>query len=693
MRIIAVFWLVAAVLAKDVPFNFWGDLKTSVLACSACVRELEPLWPQQKEPRDICSNKLAYMTMAGCLMEGYPTLQLVQYFLASCQSRGAKRNITDFYEAYAYYNLSAETITPDTTTVSEPIRLNASHIDMYMDAFSILYNNKDRSIYYGLVILGYWALVFLVAAAANFVTMMFPKLRLCFNGTVSLAIRRFFTMPPLFRKSRLYAKKSLGFIHFYAPSRLETLVLAGFLGLTTILCVIDYKCVEKDPLHITETVAYAHYAANRTGIISCVLVPFVVLLSDRNSILQWMTRWNHATFLLYHRWVARVTILLVVLHSALAVVKVSLSHLFFQLIGQWYLVWGVIGTVVGVMLCFHSILYLRRRWYEYFYILHVIFGVIFLVASWVHLLDLGYLFLILISVVIWSLERLIRAIRVVTFGFPNATVTICAEETLRVEIPKPKHWNPIPGGHGWLTFGNRFWQSHPFTLYTSVTEKDSIVFLCGVKLGVTGFLAKQIQSSGGDSIRIRVTVEGPYGESTPCKTHSSAVFIAGGNGFPGIFSEVYDLAMRSPDSTQRLKFYWIIRELKSLDWVFEELEALAATKVEASIYVTRPDQQKEKIDEFDMDTFLEDYSEEKSLSFEVCTFKEVAQAFPHIKFYKGRANISELVDREVEECTTSVAFISCGHPAMVDDLRVSVVNKLAHTDKRIDCFDQLQSWA
>lgn len=53
------------------------------------------------------------------------------------------------------------------------------------------------------------------------------------------------------------------------------------------------------------------------------------------------------------------------------------------------------------------------------------------------------------------------------------------------------------------------------------------------------------------------------------------MFIAGGNGVPGMFAEIYDLAKRcTPDSNKILKFYWTIREYRSVHWLYEELNEL-----------------------------------------------------------------------------------------------------------------------
>ena len=49
-------------------------------------------------------------------------------------------------------------------------------------------------------------------------------------------------------------------------------------------------------------------------------------------------------------------------------------------------------------------------------------------------------------------------------------------------------------------------------------------------------------------------VEGPYGEPTPARYADTAVFIAGGNGIPGIYSEVMDMARRMPNEGNQERY-------------------------------------------------------------------------------------------------------------------------------------------
>lgn len=131
-----------------------------------------------------------------------------------------------------------------------------------------------------------------------------------------------------------------------------------------------------------------------------------------------------------------------------------------------------------------------------------------------------------------------------------------------------------------------FLQSHPFT-FTTTESEDKIVFYAKIKNGITENISKYLSRLPGNTATIRVLVEGPYGEPSGAgRSCKNVVFIAGGNGIPGIYSECVDLAKKSKN--QSIKLVWIIRHWKSLSWFTEELEYLKKTSVQTTVYVTQP---------------------------------------------------------------------------------------------------------
>ena len=695
MRIVFLFLSLA--LARDVPFRYWGKDGAQMLLCADYVvhalngvcRKSDYHWRDDSLTKCLCENEDIYKSMAGCLVGEHMDHQRpAQLFVNYCKSQGVWTNLFYFFEAYNSYREDARNAN-SSGALEAPIKVDKIELARWNEAYTTLYANKDRSFVFGMVLLCYWGAVFFAAAVFNWTTALFPQTRLWFNGRKSTALRRYFTLPAM-RQSKLLSKK-VGVLQFFSPSRLETTILVVFFLLTICLLASGIHFPKEDLLHNSKVVTKMHHIANRFGILGMLLVPLVVLLAGRNNILQWITRWNYGTFMLYHRWIARVCVFLIVIHSILACFRAGLAHVLTEVAGLAWLVCGYFGTICGIFICATGILRFRRAHYELFYVLHLVMGVVFLASSWVHLSRLGYLFLLTIAITIWLVDRAIRLVRLATFGFPVATVTMCANETLRVVIPKPRHWYAIPGGHSWLFFGPKFWQLHPFTCYESVSGR-SLIFLCGIKGGVTGHVARSLALEPGKSKTMRVAVEGPYGESMPTKGHSSVVFLAGGNGIPGIFAEAYGKALRHSPAKQRIKLYWSIRLVKLLCWFVEELDALANTKIETTVCISNPRFEADDIEFLGVGSWM---AEKKldDLSMAQVLSHLLSRRFPHVEFLYGRVKVDQVVEEETDLCSQSVAFISCGHPGMVDDLRRAVVKKIPETSKRVDYFEQLQSWA
>lgn len=673
-------------------FQVWGPSKATYLGCETYISDLGRFCSEGGDDC-WCDNVYARQTMLACLKYATNNDDEVKTII-NHTCRHLHLNSVGLQDAYTAYEEHAH-VNNGSGIVDFPIKLNSETVNTYKQAFVTLYGNKDLSAFFGLALLAYWLAVFTIASLVNLFLHMFPRSRLYFNGSFSAFFRFFFTLPA-FHKSQSYSKRVWGCLAFYAPSRMQTVVTTLFAAGAVVCCCVGFHTLEEDPLHNNSVhLALVHYIANRTGIVSTFLVPLVVLMAGRNNFLQWTTGWHYGTFMTYHRWIARVTVLIALIHAILATVVLVMKRIPFELATGWYVVWGIVATAASLGIIVQSFLHIRRKYYSVFYLLHVLFGIAFLGGTLPHLAKLGYLFLIYTAFLVWGLDRLARLGRMIVFGFPMAQVTVCSNETLRVEIPRPRWWLPVPGGHVWLSFGVNLWMSHPFTICPCVDDENTIVFLCAVKLGATLKMLEEIKKSLSKSLSVRVTVEGPYGGPAPTKAHDNVVYVAGGNGVPGMFSEAYYLAKRAADSQQAVKLVWSVREPKSLAWFYKELSALADTKVEATVYVSRMPKDDEISLSDDLLTFLTSTAAASRSSFadEKTLADSLADAFPHVEFVSGRCDVEALVERETMLSRESVAFVCCGHPAMVDDLRAAVVNKISRTTKRVDFFDQLQGWS
>lgn len=131
--------------------------------------------------------------------------------------------------------------------------------------------------------------------------------------------------------------------------------------------------------------------------------------------------------------------------------------------------------------------------------------------------------------------------------------------------------------------------------------------------------------------------------------------------------------------------YWVIRDYSSLAWFHEELEALKNTNIQTTLYVTRPEISSSDVNSEDKKIETKD-SEVGSES--------IKSRLSHIKFKEGRPSIESIVADEVNESNGSVAFVTCGHPVMVDEIRYYACQQIGNVEhKRVDFYEQLQIWA
>ncbi|RCK65274.1 putative ferric reductase transmembrane component [Candida viswanathii] len=639
----------------------------------------------------LCSNKKALATLVGCMTyDNRNTSHAVDLAQEYCEKYGNVTLPDDWFEeSYEYFldNAVDPSSIPNfnvSVPIDVPIKLNTTEISLYYDGYVQFLGNYDNSFYYGAGALGYWLLVMVVEGVINWTKVLFPSFvkRLTFAPITWW--RQYVSMPATFRKRKAQEMQLLKIFDCLIPSRYETLVLIGFYAYIIAIHCIKLHYVEGVPIFDSKHEFLLRVIADRTGIIATVMMPLVFLFGGRNNIMQWLTGMSYNKFMTYHRHIARVMFMLIVIH---AVNFTILEGTYYSTaVKETYFHWGIIALVSGGIIMIQGLLFLRRSWYEIFLLIHILMAGFWIGGAWVHVDDLGYVWFCYATAAPWIFDRAVRIGRLVVFGFPKAQVTLLANETLRVVVPRPSYWKSIPGGHAFIHFirPSCFWQNHPFT-FVDTPDGKNIVLYCKVKGGMTHGLYQYLAQLPGQSASITVTIEGPYGEATPARYADTAVFVAGGNGIPGIYSEVMDMARRLPaDSKQIMRLIWVIRDYHSLEWFQDELEYLKNTNIHTTVYVTRPtlclgtDDDK-KIGE--KDSCDDDKASIKS-------------RLSHIEFREGRPCIAEIVADEIADSCGAVAFVSCGHPVMVDEVRYFTAQSVSNPEhKRVDFFEQLQVWA
>lgn len=259
-----------------------------------------------------------------------------------------------------------------------------------------------------------------------------------------------------------------------APTVGQALYVVMFVILNIILTAVGYESRQPSAWYANTQREITSYIFYRTGVFAYILTPLVFIFAGRNNILLWMTNWSHSTYLLLHRWVARVYALQAILHSIIGLYLYVQSGMYDMEHNKPYWIWGIVATVCVVALLVFSGLYVRRSYYETFLILHIILAVIVIVACWYHAYDL-YKFLgayqtwLYACSAVWAFDRFARVARILHAGPRYAKMSELGDEQgfVRVDFPGLR-WSLEPGRHAYFYFPTltplRPWENHPFSV-------------------------------------------------------------------------------------------------------------------------------------------------------------------------------------------------------------------------------------
>ncbi|KAK4461312.1 ferric reductase-like transmembrane component [Cladorrhinum samala] len=263
-----------------------------------------------------------------------------------------------------------------------------------------------------------------------------------------------------------------------APTVGQGLYIFIFLLLSIVLAAADYKSGQPNAWFASRSKEVSAYVLYRTGTLGFMLLPIVFLFSSRNNVLLWLTNWSHSTYLLLHRWVARVFMLYAVVHSI-----IGLQNYAHYSKTPWW-IWGAVATVAAVILTVGSGLYVRASHYELFLISHILLSVFLVIGCWYHLTGWytsmgitlattwGYEVWLYFAIAVWFSDRLLRLGRVLRHGAPRAKVTDLGQGYFRVDV-RGVRWAATPGRHVYVYFPTlslaRPWENHPFSVIPTPT--------------------------------------------------------------------------------------------------------------------------------------------------------------------------------------------------------------------------------
>ncbi|KAI5860730.1 ferric reductase NAD binding domain-containing protein [Durotheca rogersii] len=507
---------------------------------------------------------------------------------------------------------------------------------------------------------------------------------------------------PLWRKRhnreiKLSSAVSIGTL----PSRLHTVILGIYL-ISNMVYMFHVNWSQENQY------ALAAEIRGRSGTLSVVSMVPLIILAGRNNPLIAMLRVSFDTYNLLHRWMGRIVVIEAIIHTVawayVAAAADGYEGMNFKLTHETFLASGFAGTIALVVLFFLSLSPVRHAFYETFLNIHIILALIVFIMTWVHcataqlpggLPQLSWMMAIFL---LWLAERVARMFRLAynnwsRSGLTEAVIEPMPADACRVTVHLPRYVDIEPGTHAYLRFmGVNPWENHPFSvawvehrpgpdMIAIEEEKDSSVslrrggktsvsFVIGAHSGFTRKLYDKALKGGGQPIRLRAAMEGPYAGHHSLESYGHVVLFAGSTGITHQISYIRPLIQGFNDetiATRRITLVWIIRDTESLEWVRPWMDDILRMPrrrevLNIRLFVTRPK-----------------------------NAREIHSASTTVQMLPGRPNIPTLLKKEVEEQIGAMCVTVCGPGGLADDVR-QAVREIQDVSSVVDFVEESFTW-
>ncbi|TVY78380.1 Ferric reductase transmembrane component [Lachnellula suecica] len=499
------------------------------------------------------------------------------------------------------------------------------------------------------------------------------------------------------REIRLSSALNYGTI----PSRFHSILLAIYiLANIAFLAALDY----------TRPNAYSVTAElrGRSGVLAIINMVALVIFAGRNNPLITILQISFDTYNLMHRWVGRVVVVEVIIHTA---AWAAVKHAATGWPGVWemmgndpFIGWGTVGMVSMSLILILSLSPIRHAFYETFLNVHIILAFLAILGTWIHceVAHLPQLPIIKAVVVLWILDRVARLARLAYLnyshkgkGWTQATVEAMPGEASRVTMHLPKHLNVKPGSHANLRFaGVNPWDSHPFSIawvehkpvhkgsLPSVEKETAldkqlrepetttdVSFVIHSQSGMTKKLYDKAALCKPRSFTTRAFFEGPYGGHHSLDSYGHVVLFAGSSGITHQIPFVKHLIQGFNDgsvATRKITLVWVIRDSEHLEWVREWMDLILMMPrrreiLNVKLFVTRP----------------------KST-------KDIVSPSSTVQMFPGRPKIGLILENEVQHQTGAMCVTVCGPGGLADNVREAV--RSVQDVKVVDFIEESFTW-
>ncbi|KAF5699937.1 ferric cupric reductase transmembrane component 2 [Fusarium mundagurra] len=490
------------------------------------------------------------------------------------------------------------------------------------------------------------------------------------------AAKKHIIYAPLWKKRhsrvfRLSSAISVGTL----PSRLHMALLVGYLGSNfTYMFMLNWANDNR--------YAFCAELRGRSGNLALVNMVPLIVLAGRNNPLIPVLKISFDMCNLLHRWIGRIVVLEVVIHSiAWAIAAVAdngWEYVRRAITGGLFLGSGTLGTVAVVIMLIQSLSYIRYAFYETFLNTHIILATIAFVCTWAHCASasspggLPELSWIMAIMVLWFADRLARVIRLAQANWSGRGFTHQAWHARVLTVLGCQLLGEPPIlhclGQPPLQHTSAHLREETSCPLDQANVSTAVSFIVGAQTGMTRKLFIRA-SQAGRSIRLKAAFEGPYAGHHKLDSYGHAVLFAGSTGITHQLLYIRHLLEgynAGTVATRRVTLVWIIREYESLEWVRPYMDMILSIPHRKDIlclhvFVTR-------------------------LRYP----RDITNASTTVRMYTGRPNVPALLAKEIEEQVGAMCVTVCGPGGLADDVRGAVCAMQAETV--VDFVEESFTW-
>ncbi|KAH7266621.1 ferric reductase NAD binding domain-containing protein [Fusarium solani] len=412
--------------------------------------------------------------------------------------------------------------------------------------------------------------IFAGAMAGLFCLFAFPHLLRRIGAGLG-ASRKPNVVTRFFRKVRSACLQELPWI----PSGAHLILITAYLAINVI---VTFTNLDNQNMSLLSNVA------SRTGWMGIANLLIAIFLSLKNTPLAILTASSYERLNILHRVAGYTTLIFVIVHSCAYAAMFGQQGLIKRLTERNE-IFGMVATGSLLVLSIAGAV-LRSWWYELFYYIHVTFWIVAIITTGLHQPEPSKKVLYAAAVAggIWFLERIVRFIRIV-INSTNNTVTLMPLPNggTRVTLAKAP-LRSAPGKHGFLWIpAVRAAETHPFTIVAT----NPLEFIVAAHDGFTQTLHKYALQSPG--IKLKASVEGPYGAFPDASEYDKVVLMAGGSGASFTVGAALNMLEKLREEDEKeVEFIWMIKNQTYLTWFSDHLETLRSDRrISVKVYVTR----------------------------------------------------------------------------------------------------------